>query len=341
MFLVHDGLDEEHCLRVEVTIIRRDAPDAADLAALAREEAERLSRLQHVNICPLFRFGEHDGWFYVTTPKMDGFSLSAYDPAKVGTLDISRVTDVMQAVALALAVGHFKEISHHNVCPDSVHVDARGTVRIKNYFTSRVVFRHDQHRQERDDKIRVSVSPHYISPEKAENGNEDRRGDVFSYGVLYYWLLTGRHPFIGANPTEIIYARIPRQEDQEAIFNEADRLPAYVPPPPPQELRPEVPKALGAMVMSMLHYYPVRRPEFTEIISQLNLLRAKQDMIERRLTLFQIAQTDTRDIPKMEKHGVKKKPVSTTPSSGRPAPVILAAPDIPPSHGESQAIMSD
>jgi serine/threonine-protein kinase len=339
LFFVYDGLDEEHRLRVETTILRLDAPGVDDLIILAREEAERLSRLQHVNICPLFRFGEQDGWFYATSPKMDGFSLSAYNPQKVGDLDISRVSDVMQAVALALAVGHFKEISHHNVCPDSVHIDARGTVRIKNYFTSRIVFRHDQNRQEHDEKIRISVSPHYISPEKAENGTEDRRGDVFSFGVLYYWLLTGRHPFVGANPTEIIYARIPRREDEESIFNEANRLPPYIPPPPPSELRPDVPKALSAMVMGMLHYYPVQRPEFTEIISQLNLLRAKQDMIDRRLTLFKIAQTDTRDLPKMEKHGVKKKkPAPAAPAAGLEAPSVVAAPDIPlPPQGESQA----
>jgi serine/threonine-protein kinase len=308
LFHVFDGHDEEHRLRVEVTLPRRDAPEPDDLVALAREEAERLTRLQHVNICPLFRAGEQAGWFYTTSPKMDGFDLGSYDPQRQGLLDIGRVSDVMQATALALAVGHFKDISHHNICPQSIHVDARGTVRIKHYFIARIIYRHDQHRQEQDSKIRVSVPPHYISPEKAESGTEDRRGDVFSFGVLYYWLLTGRHPFDGTTTEEIVYARIPRQEDRADVYNEADRLPPYVPPLPPHEIRPEIPRQLGGLVMDMLGYYPARRPEFTEIISELNLLRAKQDMLTRRHTLLKIAQTDTRDLPKMEKHGVVKKP---------------------------------
>jgi len=329
LFRVFDGHDEEHRLRVEVTIPRRDVPEADDLRALVREEAGRLTALQHINICPLFRCHEQDGWLYATSPRMDGFDLAAYDPQRQGLLDISRVSDVMQAAALGLAVGHFKDISHHNVCPDSIHVDARGTVRVKQFLVARVVYRFDQHRQEKDGRIRVSVDPHYISPEKAGNGTEDRRGDVFSFGVLYYWLLTGRHPFDGSTPTEIVYARIPRQEERAEIFNEADRLPPYVPPLPPHEIRPEVPRQLGALVMGMLSHYPARRPEFTEVISALNLMRAKQDMLDRRHTFLKIAQTDTRDLPKMERHGLRKPGMAETSARAsfpEPLPPIPPAP---------------
>lgn len=305
---IYDGFDKGQNMDSEIFILDKECPEYDKFFALAKEDAVALSTLKHPNICPILNYGDIEGQFFVTYPKMDGYPLSDYSPETQGLLDIGKVVDVLQAIGLGMAVAHHKEFAHHDICLRNIHIDARGNVRVKNFFKSRFIYSLLQSKEE----LTSSVSPYFISPEKAESRVEDKRGDVFSYGVVFYFMLTGRYPFSGATEVETVYSRVKRKAaKQEDVFSEGGRrlktaeTVEYIPPPPPSKLRQDVPEEISTLVMEMLSYHPVQRPKFTEILAAINLFKAK----EEKETIVKSAQkqmvredtsTKTRAIPVMK-----------------------------------------
>jgi serine/threonine protein kinase len=214
-------------------------------------------------------------------------------------------------------VAHHKEFVHHNISPKNIHIDARGNVRVKHFFISRFTYRADQKISKSDAIIKSdpSVSPYFISPEKAESGIEDKRGDVFSFGATMYYMLTGKYPFSGKSAMETVYARIQKKKknDTEVFSAESARMMTpdtieYVPPTPPIKLRDDIPEEISSLVMDMLSYLPIKRPKFSEILSIFNLLRAQKEK-ETSVVFAQkeMVTTKTRAIPKMTPLSNKKK----------------------------------
>lgn len=314
---IYTGFDQSSNSTATIMVLDPEAPQIDALVKIAKEEAGELSTLKHPNICPILNFDTLKGHFCATSPLMDGYSLDDYSPKDQGLLDIHSVLEVIQAAALALAVAHHKEFVHHNVCPKNIHIDARGNVRLKNFYVSRFVYRADQMMSKEDAIIKsdASVSPYFISPEKAESGIEDKRGDVFSFGVVMYYMLTGQYPFAGKSEIETVYARVQKKKknDTEIFSAESSRMITpdtveYVPPKPPNQLRPEVPADISQLVMDMLAYLPVKRPKFSEILSIFNLMRAEQEKQDSVVSAQKVmVTTTTRAIPKMTPLNGKKE----------------------------------
>jgi serine/threonine protein kinase len=305
---IYEGFDKEQNMDSYIFMLDKDCPEYDKFLALAKEDAVALSTLKHPNICPTLNFGEVEGQFFVTYPKLDGYSLSDYTPETQGLLDVNRVVDVVQAVGLGMAVAHHKEFAHHDICLKNIQIDARGNVRLKNFFKSRFIYNLLQNK----DELTSSVSPFFISPEKAESRIEDKRGDVFSYGVVFYFMLTGKYPFSGATEAETVYSRVKKKaEKKEEVFNEGGRrlktqdTVEYIPPPYPSKIREDIPDEISSLIMEMLSYHPVQRPKFTEILAAINLFKAKEEKeavvksVQKQI-IREDSSTKTRAIPIMK-----------------------------------------
>jgi serine/threonine protein kinase len=309
LFSIYEGFDTERELRSIIFILSKDNLEFNRLCKIAAEEASSLSVLHHPNICPITNFGEIDGNFFVTEPLMDGYGLSDYLSETQGPLDVDKVIDILQAVVFGLAVAHHKEFVHHDICPQNIHIDARGNVRTKNFFISRFTYDYLENKEE----LACSVPPYFISPEKAEKRVEDKCGDVFSFGVLFYYMLTGKYPFSGKNDMETVYSRVKKKKlQQNQVFSSEKSLVLtpgtvdYIAPLAPAKLREEVPEQISDAVLDMLSYRPAQRPRFTEILNTMNLYMARED----REKVFHSAQlkmvresinTKTKVIPVMKK----------------------------------------
>ena len=305
LFLLFYGIYEDKNLFVNITLLRKDIPDYEWCLQTAKEQAEIIFKLRHHNTTPIFDYGEKNGYFTVISPFIDGYPLSSYSPDKQDLIEIHSIIDILQATALGMAVAHYHKIAHHDISPHNIHIDNRGTIRVKNFFISRFVYTYDQKRIEEKKHIYTSVSPHYISPEKVESGAEDERGDVFSFGVLFYYFLTGTFPFQGERELDTIYSRVKlkNRAKRGKITMEYDiaveDFPDYIPPKKPKEIRYDIPAETSQLIMRMLSYYPNDRPTFAEVISEFNLLRAKANVIKIRKVQEEIIDSDTKDIPKM------------------------------------------
>lgn len=315
---IYEGFDKSTNASSVILVLDNEIQGYDEFLKIAKEEANDLSSvLKNPHIAPVMGFDEIMGNFCITTPLIDGYNLSDYAPEEQGFLDVSTVIDVLQAAALGMAVAHNKEFVHHNISPENIRIDARGNVRVTNFFLSRFTYIADQKTNKAAQVIKCdpSVSPYFISPEKAESGVEDKRGDVFSFGVTMYYMLTGQYPFAGKSEVETVYSRVKKKEKkEEEVFNAAStriitpETVEYVPPRHPRELRPEIPEEVDALIMDMLAYLPVKRPKFTEILAIFNLLKAERNKQETVVAAQKVmVTTTTRAIPKMGNLGKKKK----------------------------------
>jgi len=308
VFEIYEGFDLETNLDSVIYLQAQGKSLAPELLAFSKGDASTLGTLKHVNISPVTNSGEAEGRFFVTEPLMDGSSLSEYLPDEgEPNLDLDKVVDVVQSSMVGLAVAHHKELPHHGIRPENIHIDARGNVRIKNFFISRFI-----DKLEGSCKAEDSLVPaDYISPERVERGVEDKRGDVFACGVMLFHLLTGRFPFSGRNKVEQIYSRIYKKaKASEEIFNStAHRLITpetvdYVPPPIPQELNQEIGPRLGNLIYRMLDPQAFKRPTLPEALDVISLFKAQRAQ-ERDVQAAQVQMvrmdymTRTRALPKM------------------------------------------
>ena len=108
--------------------------------------------------------------------------------------------------------------------------------------------------QPKPDKPRKSSdnpgTPAYMAPEQLLRQPFDHRVDIFAYGVSAYELLTGRKPFIGETPDEILRKQIERSADFA----------------PPRELNPDIPAALERAILKCLDRDPEKRYPFMSVL---------------------------------------------------------------------------
>lgn len=309
VFNLYSGYDSASRFYVEITLLRSDSPHYDWCRDTFIEETENLMKLRHMNTCPILGSGDIAGNPYITEPALDGTSLDALTPDKHPLVSMDKILTILQSASIGLAVAHTRQLAHHDISPENIHIDGRGTVRVKGFFISRFAYLFDQWMISLGEERRIPTSPYLISPEKAESGTEDYRGDVFSMGVLYYYFLTGSYPFHGKTENDTIYARIKSEDKRRKLAASSHLLagdvPDYLPPPPPHSIVASIPSDLSDMILKTLAYYPNVRSTMSEVINRLNFMRAKAESFNVRKTNEDALNTETTAIPKMSFLGKK------------------------------------
>ena len=113
----------------------------------------------------------------------------------------------------------------------------------------------------------------YVAPEYVRSGRADSRSDLHALGVVFYELLTGRRPFVGASASELTHVLLARR------------------PRPPDELRRGLPQRLTAMVMKLLEKLPEQRYQ-SALGLHADLVRLTQALAEGIEPHFELAERD-------------------------------------------------
>jgi hypothetical protein len=192
----------------------------ANSAGRFLQHARSARLLQHGNIVKIHNAGEVGGTVYVAMEMLEGRSLRNILDA--GPLPIARAIRIAHDIACGLAHAHLEGVVHGAIKPANVIVLGSGDVKITDFGIGQ-------------------AAPLSMSPEQGRGEPVDHRGDIFSLGALFYEMLAHRPPFEGGSPKEITQ-NIVRAK-----------------PPPPSELNQHVPRALDAIVFSMLAGEPAAR----------------------------------------------------------------------------------
>jgi serine/threonine-protein kinase len=218
-----------------VALKRLDPPllkSDVNLADRFLKHARSAKRLRHRNIVEIHDAGEAAGTAYVAMEMLEGENLR--NILDEGPLPIARAIQIAHEIACGLAYAHLEGVVHGGVKPSNIIVLRSGVVKITDFGIGQL-----GHAALLSGARAGGLS--YMAPEQVRGDPVDHRCDIFSLGALFYEMLARRRPFEGDSPKEIM----------ESIL--------HAEPPPPSELNQHVPRALDAIVLSMLARQPAAR----------------------------------------------------------------------------------
>jgi serine/threonine protein kinase/ketosteroid isomerase-like protein len=176
-----------------------DLNDAVGTSRISRQ-ADASVRLAHKNILTVVEYVEDDTSAYLVMEYLEGASLRALLDSR-SPLSMFEKTSLMVQVADALRHAHELGIIHGDINPANINVSPDGAVKILNFGTAGV-----------SEGLLPRVSLQYVAPEALQGGSVDALCDVYSYGVVYFELVTGNTPFgsTGSDLAQLIYKIVSR-----------------------------------------------------------------------------------------------------------------------------------
>jgi len=221
-----------------------------------QREFRTLSRLDHPGILRVFDQGVFDGRPYLVMELLSGTELSQVVEEWRGLAPMERfrrARKVLIALARALEYVHELGLVHRDVTPSNIMVLPDGTVKLMDFGIVKLPGGDMTHAGE------VVGTVAYIAPEQAMDGPIDNRADLYSLGVVFYLMLTGRRPFNARNAAGYLDKHLHR----------AAR--------PPRELVPTIPELADEVCMRLLAKNPADR--FASATHLLHVLHASPALV--------------------------------------------------------------
>lgn len=194
VYLAHDTiLDRE----VAIKILRGDLANDEKFVRRFQREALSASSLSHPNIVEMYDVGEDNGTYYIVMEYVDGKTLKQLVKRR-GALTLSESIDIMLQLTDGISQAHETGIIHRDLKPQNILIKDDGSIKITDFGIA-MALNSTQLTQTNS----VMGSVHYLPPEQASGKGSTVRSDIYSMGILFYELLTGKLPFKGENAVEI------------------------------------------------------------------------------------------------------------------------------------------
>ena len=220
-------LAQDSFLNREVAIKILRGKLSLDPVALLRfqREANAASRLNHPNIVEIYDVGEDKGQHYIVMEYIRGKSLKELISQR-GAMDQQEAIQIMDQLLCAIIEAHKNNIIHRDIKPQNILVKDDGTVKIADFGIATVS---DAVQLTQADTVLGSV--HYLAPELARGEIATFQSDIYSLGITFYELLTGKVPYTGEAPVQI------------AMKHMREELPSV------REFNPSVPQAMENIII--------------------------------------------------------------------------------------------
>jgi serine/threonine-protein kinase len=255
-----------------------------------QREVAALAQLDHPNIVRFYEAGSQDGHHFYAMEYVEGPTLEKLLHQQ-GRLPWPEVLEMALQICPALKHAHDRGIIHRDLKPSNLIRAVQpiaGLVKLTDFGIAHIFA--STHLTETG---AVVGTGEYLSPEQAAGKVATRRSDLYSLGVVLYTLLTGRTPFQGDNPAELLHKH---------LYGQFDR---------PIRFLPDLPREIDETICQLMEKDPEKRPSDAGVLQrQLDSIRRK---LERKGQLSTVIQTDA----------AEQRTVAAVGQSGREGPATL------------------
>ena len=160
--------------------------------------------LNHPNIITIYDAGETKDHMYIAMEYLHGGDLKQ----KInGRLSQNEIITIIAKISEALAYAHSKGFVHRDIKPSNILINEDNQPILADFGIARAI----SFSQQTVIDGMLLGTPHYTSPEQISGGDVDQRADLYSLGVVYYEMLTGKRPFVADTPYALIYKHLEEQ----------------------------------------------------------------------------------------------------------------------------------
>ena len=202
--------------RVALKVLPESVGKDPDRLRRFKQEARSASMLNHPNVCVIHEIGEtDDGRPFIAMEYIAGVTLRKRmneRPVKLGD-----ALDIAIQVADALATAHEAAIVHRDIKPENIMIRRDGYVKVFDFGLAKLTERRNPSNDPMSATLpdsspgMVMGTAAYMSPEQARGLSVDERTDIWSLGVVIYEMVSGRAPFAGETPTDVVVAIVEKE----------------------------------------------------------------------------------------------------------------------------------
>jgi len=207
-------------------------------------EARTAAKLSHPNVIPIHAVEEIGEFVFFAMAYVEGETLTERVRRR-GPLPPSEAARVLRDVAWALAYAHGQGVIHRDVKPDNILLESSGRVLVADFGIAGVVAGAGALASGE-----VIGTPEFMSPEQALGEATDARSDLYSLGIVGYFILSGTLPFEAEKATEVLAKQVTE------------------PAPALGRIAPVVPRRLAQAIDRCLFKDPADRPDGTAALAE-------------------------------------------------------------------------
>lgn len=291
VYLAEDLTSGEH---VALKVMHDDLTHDPEFIRRFATEARAAASLDHPNIVRVLDYGQDGDVRYIVQEYIEGITLKEMI-RKMGAIDYRLATPLMIQIGLALEHAHQREVIHRDMKPQNILITPDMVAKVTDFGIARAS---NMNTITLTGGV-VMGSVHYFSPEQARGGQVTTRSDLYSLGVIFYEMLTGKLPFDGESSVAVAIKHL-----QEF-------------PPPPSSIRPQLPRALDHIIGRAIQKNPqARYRSAREFVDELDAFTVDPEgvygVIPRGLKNMDTVSTSALGVPSHRSNYNKVKEIERT-----------------------------
>lgn len=254
---------------VAIKVLKPELARHAEVVARFQSEAVLQARLDHPNIAKVYAFHPHGDSFFMVMEYVKGESLEniisqlnadSPEPENPKGIPVEQATFIFKQVLSGIAYAHKHGIIHRDLKPGNIMLTFDGVAKVMDFGIAKVL----GSTRRMTNAGRMVGTIEYMSPEQIKGSAElDQRSDIYSLGILFYEMLTGKVPYTSDSEYDLM-----RQHLEES-------------PLPVREIIGELPPQIEAAINRALAKQPEdrfqRAEEFLAAIADVKINAYESD----------------------------------------------------------------
>ncbi len=306
MGAVYRGVQPVIGKQVAIKVLLTPGPTELNYAQRMLEEARTVNAIGHPNIIDIFNFGElPDGRPWLVMEYLDGMPMSQWVRARTtAEAPVERVIAILEQIAAALEAAHVVGVVHRDLKPANVMLlnlaSPQPKVKVLDFGFAK----------SRDTTLKTSPdmvlgTPGYMAPEQIQGQGATPVSDLYSLGLLGWFMIAGHDPYVDKSPIVILQMQLQRE-------------------PASLRGRPGVPDELAQLLADLCRIEPSLRPrDATEV--RLRLRAIAEGVAQPDVRSQAITQPADQEHPPAPALPARRQPVlELTPDLAKTEPERLA-----------------